>query len=671
MLVNVGWVSENPSPLVPGACKAIPDVSDRIYIYRFAEFELLSAEGELRIGDSSIRLQEKPLRLLMVLLENPQRLVTREQLRERMWDSDTFVDYELGINVAVMKVRDALGDSAENPRFIQTVAKKGYRFLVPVEVRSPELPALTVAASPVVAADPPTAQATSNSAHSVRNPWLIAALAAVVLSAFGLWLFKVETKNPHAGQIHSLAVLPLRNLSPESGQDYFADGITEELITNLAQSLPLRVISRTSVMRYKQTSQPIDQIARELGVEAIVEGAVARSGDRVTVTVQLIDATEDRHLWARKYDRDLRDLLGMEAELSQEIASQVGSTIRAQHIIKTAKSRPIDSQVYELCLLGRFHWNKRTAADLAKSAEYYQRATDRDPNYAPAYAGLANAYALMPAYDSVSVQDSYVKAAAAARHALELDDTLAEAHATLGYIGNNWVPDWTQAEAELRRALELNPNYATAHQWFAFYLVLSDRRTEALAEMELARQLDPLSVIINADQGELLYVARRYEEARVRLHQAIELEPDFGQPHQTLALIDLESGHKSDALKEARAALALDPNDPRTIGEAGYVLAAVGQTADARKLLATLNDMVLRGSAYPVYMALIHMGLGQRSEALDAIVENGNAKIGAGLKCLVLWHVFEELKTDPRYHKLVAKAREIRSSRPSADVSAR
>ena len=598
-------------------------MSDRIY--RFAEFELRSAEGELRAGDSSVRLQEKPLRLLMVLLENPQRLVTREQLRERMWDSDTFVDYELGINVGVKKVRDALGDSAEKPRFIQTIAKKGYRFLLPVAVTDPNGIPSAVSAPQTFPTPPGTDTgrpiASSGSRPFLRWPWMFAALAAGVLAVLGLWLFQIQRKPHQPTQIHSVAVLPLRNLSPDSGQDYFADGITEELITDLAQSLPLRVISRTSVMRYKQTNEPINQIARELGVEAIVEGAVARSGERVTVTIQLINATEDRHLWAQRYDRDLKDLLGMEAELSQEIARQVGGTIRAQHIINTAKSRPIDPRVYELCLLGRFHWNKRTAADLIKSAAYYQQAIDRDPEYAPAYAGLANAYALMPSYGSVDVRDSYVKAAVAARHALALDDTLAEAHATLGLIALNWAPDWLRAEPELRRALELNPSYATAHHWFAFHLIQSERRSEALAEMEAAHQLDPLSAIINADHGELLYSARLYPEARRKLRQAIELEPNFGQPYQTLALIELETGDKADAVKEARAALALDPNNPATMGRAGYVLAACGQTAEATKLLATLNDMVRRGSAYPIHPALIDMGLRQRNEALEMLHE--------------------------------------------------
>jgi TolB-like protein/Tfp pilus assembly protein PilF len=446
-------------------------------------------------------------------------------------------------------------------------------------------------------------------------------------------------------------------LSPDSGQDYLADGITEELITSLAQSLPLRVISRTSVMRYKQSSEPINQIARQLGVEAIVEGAVARSGNQVTVTVQLIDATEDRHLWAQKYRRNLGDLLGMEAELAQQIASQVGGTLSLRHDFKATKPHPVDPQVYELCLLGRFHWNKRTAADLAKSVEYYQQAIERDPTYAPAYAGLANAYALLPQYSNVELQEGNGKAAAAARHALELDETLTEAHATLGFIGlTSWEYDWAQAGQEIRRALELNPNYSSAHHWFAFYLFSLDRRNEALAEMELARQLDPLSAIISADEGQFLYETRRYEEARVRLRQAIELQPDFSQPHETLALVELETGHTSDALKEARSGLALAPSAPRTIGEAGYVLAAAGQSKEARELLESSENTVPKGSAFPTFAALIYMGLGHRKEALDVLETMSNPKTGAGIYGLHQRHILDELRTDPRYQKLVAQA---------------
>lgn len=497
-------------------------------------------------------------------------------------------------------------------------------------------------------------EASANARLSSRLRRALAAVGAVAVLATAMWLFRPQSaKAHHPTQIHSLAVLPLRDLSPESGQEYFSDGITEDVITNLAQSLPIRVISHTSVMRYKQTNQSISQIARELGVEAIIEGGVARVGDRVTVTVQLIDATEDRHLWAQKYDRDVKNLLDVEAEISQEVAAQVGDTLTAQRAIDSSKSRTPDPQVYELCLLGRYHWNKRTAADLAKAAEYYQQAIDRDPNYAPAYAGLANAYALMPVYDSVAVQETYAKATAAARHALELDDTLAEAHAALGIIALN-ARVWEPSGPEFRRALALNPNYATAHHWLAFYLLFMGQTDEALAEIERARQLDPLSAIINADEGEFLYVARRYSEAQVRLRQAIELEPGFDQPHETMALINLETGHLSDALNDANAGLALGSTNPRTLGEAGYVLAVAGHTDEARKLLSTLKNMARHGADEPLFEALIHVGLEERDQAVGALERD--AKI-FGIVGLSQWHAFNQLSTEPRYRKLLAQAK--------------
>lgn len=624
-------------------------------VFRFAEFELNAADGELRSSSSIRRLQEKPLLLLTVLLEHPQCVVTREQLRERMWGNDTFVDYEQGINVAVKKVRDALGDSAETPKFIETIAKKGYRFLLPVDTEERETePPRAVSAQPV---DPPVPNAASSRRHPESRGWTFAVLATAVLCAivFGLVRIQIQRRSTH---VHSIAVLPLRNLSPDSGQEYLADGITEELITDLAQSLPLRVISRTSVMRYRQTTEPIRQIARELDVEAIVEGGVTRSGNRVTVTVQLIDATEDRHLWAQRYDRGVGDLLAMEAELSQEIASKVGATLSAQQLAEIATSRPVDPQAYELCLLGRYHWNKRTPADLAKAVEYFQQAVARDGKYAPAYAGLAIAYAIWPHYDRVEMADSYAKAVVAAHRALELDDNLAEAHATLAFLGLSKTPDWMQTEPEFRRAIELNPNYATAHQWFAFYLVFAGRRNEALAEIERAREIDPLSPSINADEGHFLYGARRYEESKVWLWRAIELAPDLGQPHNTLALIDCETGNSSDGIKEAHAGLALDPNNPRTLGETGYVLAVTGHTAEAKKLLATLEGMVREGSAYPTFPAFIQVGLGRQDEALDTLERTVNSNTGAGLQGLDQWPFFAALNADSRYQKLVARARQ-------------
>jgi TolB-like protein/DNA-binding winged helix-turn-helix (wHTH) protein/tetratricopeptide (TPR) repeat protein len=623
--------------------------------YRFAQFELNFAEGELRGPNSRVRLQDKPLLLLSALLDQPQRLVTREQLRERMWDRRTVVDYEQGINVAIRKVRDALSDSAENPQFIETVTRKGYRFLLPVSVVSGSLEAPAIVGSePGVAANPAAPQPIGAAWPSVwRRGWFWA-VASALLGALGLGLALILIRPRHAVTLHSLAVLPLQDLSPVPGQDYFADGITEELTTNLAQLLSLRVISRSSVMRYKHTVVPIRQIARELGVEAIVEGAVARSGDRVSVTVQLIDATEDRHLWAQTYDRHVADTMALEAELSQTIAAHVSGALNLKHV-ELIDSHAVDPQVHELYLMGRYHWNKRTEADLAKAEEYFQQAATRDPTYAPAYAGLADVYAIWPSYGSLASPDTYAKASAAAHHALALDDSLAEAHATLGYLGLYGSSQWGQSEHEFRRALELNPNYASAHIWFAFYLLFSGRREEALAESERARQLDPLSASINAHEAHLLYAARHFEEAKARAQRAIELGPDLAEPHETLALIALESGQAAEALRQARAALAVEPHTVSVMGVTGYVLDRTGHAAEAQKLLATLQDLGRRGSSPPAFPAMIEIGLGQREQAVDTV--SGMANIDPGLQALAQWHAFDELNTNPRYQKLLTEGR--------------
>jgi TolB-like protein/DNA-binding winged helix-turn-helix (wHTH) protein/Tfp pilus assembly protein PilF len=698
---------------------------------RVARFGLFEADFEQRIltkGGLRVKLQDQPFQVLEMLLERPGELVARDEIQQRLWPADTFVEFDDGLNTAIKKLRAALGDSSDNPRFVETIPRRGYRFLaatkVEISVRSAELaetqetlpsglgpvssksaPALTevpgvVSAdniSPggpnvtikkvkddlngsvedskfiVTAGSGAGAPHAAPGRHLARPGWMLAAVAMAVLFAFGLWFFEFQPRHHDHSEIHSLAVLPLQNLSPDSNQEYFADGITEELITNLAQSLPLRVISRTSIMRYKRTSEPITQIGRELGVEAIVEGSVLRSGDRVAVTVQLIDAREDRHLWAQRYDRKLGDLMGMEEDLSLEIAKQIGG--RLSHEVNAASlSHPVDLQVYELCLLGRYHWNKRSGPNLAKSIEYFQQAIDRDPSYAPAYAGLANAYALLSSYDSVGMRESYAKAAAAAHRALELDDSLAEPHATLGFIAiGDETADFMQAGQEFRRALELNPNLATAHHWFAFHLFFSDQPDKALAEIEQARQLDPLSAIINADEGHFLYAVKRYQEAKTRLQRAIELDPGLGQPHESLALIDIAEGDTGDALREAHTGLALDRANPRTMAEAGYVFAATGHTDEAGKLLATLNDLVRRSLTTPVFEAFINIGLGQRSAAVQALEESTNPNLGGRVAGLGQWLFFDELDGDPRYQRFLAesKAKMFRPSSPASPPQAR
>ncbi len=589
-----------------------------------------------------------------------------------MWDSRTVVNFEQGINVAMKKVRDALGENAENPRLIETIAKKGYRFRVPVEIvfaRGDEPEGIHA----LLPAAPALGISESRAPSARRLPGLVfrgvfISTMTLAVAAVGFGVLNAKLGRPRAApHFASLAVLPLQNLSPDAGQDYFVDGITEEIITAIAQSLPIRVISRTSVMQYRHTDMPITQIARELGVDAIVEGSVARSGDRVTVTVQLIDAAADRHLWAQKYDRRLADILLVEAELSRTIASQIHSTLTARQIA-LPEPGPVDPTVYELCLLGRYHWNKRTAADFVKAEDYFRQAIARDSNYAPAYAGLADVYAMAPSYSSTSIESGAAKATAEANRALALNDDLAEAHATLGFIHLATLSEWSNSEAEFRKAIEIDPNYANAHHWLAYDLFFFGRTDEALVEIARARQLDPLSAVTNADEGTFLYAARRFGDAITRLQRAIELDPKFGQPHASLALLKLARGDSVDALREARPALALDPDNPRTMGEVGYVMASTGETGHARELLAKLRSLAHNGSSFTTSPAMIEIGLGQEDQAVDTLrdllVEL--TQLGLGMGSLAQWHAFDSLPENARYRELVAQTAQLPTLRPGA-----
>ena len=618
--------------------------------YRFGEFELNVAEGELRTRSSVVRLQQKPLLLLISLLESPQRVVTRDQLRQTLWGSETFVDHEQGINVAIKKVRDALGDSVENPRLVETLAKKGYRFLLPVEVVGGE-----TAQDTHSGAQNGLAAAGANTPDK-REPyfhwgWILAGVAAVVLATLGIWLFRVEAKSHNAINVNSLAVLPLQDLSPDPGQEYLADGITEELITSLAQALPLRVISRTSVMRYKQTNEPITQIARELGVDAIVEGAVVRGQNRVKVTVQLIDATKDRHLWAQSYDRNLGDFLGMEAELSREIARQIGNNLSLRPQI-SANSRVVAPEVYELYLKGRFFWNKRTDQGMKKAAEYFQQAIDRDPNYAPAYVGLADCYEFNEP-PTLPPESLAVKTKQMAKRALELDQSLGEAHATLGLISQNFDRDWGGAETEYRRAIELNPNYATAHQWYGEHLALRGRFDEGLEEMKIARDLDPLSLVIIKDMGEVYYAARKYDQAIGFYRKALDMDSHFILARRYLAMAYLQKREFSSAIAELETVTQEEEN-PDTMAELAYAYALSGRREEAEKVLHDLKGISERRSTQAFDYALIYTGLGNNDKAFEWLERARREHAGplAGLGVDPRW---DSLRADHRFADLMGR----------------
>jgi TolB-like protein/DNA-binding winged helix-turn-helix (wHTH) protein/Tfp pilus assembly protein PilF len=533
-------------------------------VVRFGTYEVSLQSGEVRRAGMRIRVQQQPMKLLEILLERPGEVVSREELRGRVWTNESFGDFDQALNIAIAKLRTALEDSAENPRFIETLPKRGYRFIADVSVvdgarpkKSPapagELPGLDEASqekkigagSETLGGGLTPVPVAAKSRPRMRHRGIFGLALVLGLSILAVWLFRSPGRAPTG--IRSLAVLPLDNLSGDASQGYFADGMTDELITDLSQISALRVISRTSVMVYKGARKPLPQIARELNVDAVVEGTVLRSGDKVRITAQLIDASTDKHLWSQSYEGELRDTLALQNRVAGAIADQIRINLTPQEQAALKNVKVVNPEAYQSYLKGRYFWNKRTADGLKVALAYFNQAIEEDPKYAQAYSGLADTYALLGdwQYAVMTPTEAFPKAKAAAIKALELDNTLGEAHNSLAFILDGFDWDLDSGGKEFRRAIELNPGYATAHHWYAWHLSLLGRYNEAIAEMRKAENLDPLSLIINADLAELLVLAHSYDESIRQSRKTIEMDPNFALARNQLAQAYLQR-HKYD-----------------------------------------------------------------------------------------------------------------------------
>ncbi len=479
---------------------------------RFENYELDTCAGELRTDNQRIHLQGQPLQVLLLLLDRAADVVTREEFRSKLWPADTFVDFDDGLNHAVRKLREALGDRAEEPRFIETVPKRGHRFIAPVDGR----------AGLRGASGRPQGTPLQRHKLALGIAGVAVVVAAVVLTMNvaglrGRFLRVIGARHGSTvPKIESIAVMPLQNLSGDPEQEYFADGLTDELITDLGKISSLRVISQTSVMRYKGTRKPLPEIARELNVDAVVEGTVERSGSRVRITADLLYAPTDQHLWAEVYESDLQDVLTLQDEVASAIASQIQTRLTPQERARFTHARPVNPEAHDAYLKGLYFWNLRTEQNLKKGIEYFQQAIEKDPAYALAYVGLADSYIVLGEHGAMASRDAFPRAKAASRKALELDETLGEAHTSLGAAKADYDWDWAGAEEEFKRGIALNPNYATGHHWYADYLSAMGRHKEAIAEIERAQELDPLSFMIDTAVGNLFFFARRYDEAAVQ-----------------------------------------------------------------------------------------------------------------------------------------------------------
>jgi TolB-like protein/DNA-binding winged helix-turn-helix (wHTH) protein/Flp pilus assembly protein TadD len=634
-------------------------------VVRFGTYEVSFQSGDVRKSGLRIRVQQQPMKLLEILLEHPGEIVTREELRSRVWPNESFGDFDQALNISIGKLRSALGDSAENPRFIETLPKRGYRFIADVSVIDAD--ACPRRQEPL-SGDLPTTDPglkikdVGSAVAPKRRLWptrsVIGALALIIiitiitLSILSVW--RLRSRAPASTGIRSIAVLPLENLSGDASQSYFADGMTDELITDLAQISALRVISRTSVMVYKGARKPLPQIARELNVDAVVEGTVLRSGDQVRITAQLIEAATDKHLWSQSYEGELRDTLALQNRVASAIADQIRINLTPQEQAALKNVKVVNPDAYESYLKGRYFWNKRTADGLKVALAYFKQAIEEDPKYAQAYSGLADTYALLGdwQYAVMTPKEAFPKAKAAAIKALELDNTLGEAHNSLAFVLDGFDWDFDSAGKEFQRGIELSPGYATAHHWYAWHVSLLGRYDEAIAEMRKAQNLDPLSLIINADLAEVLVLAHSYEESIQQSRKTIEMDPNFALAHNQLAQAYLQKHMYDEAVAELQQAVKLSGNSPTCMANLARAYVASGKRNEAVKLLGDLKKRSNPGYSNASEIAMIYASLGDTDQAMNWLEKGYEERFNPGV---LLRPGFDPLRSDPRFQNLLRR----------------
>jgi TolB-like protein/DNA-binding winged helix-turn-helix (wHTH) protein/Tfp pilus assembly protein PilF len=642
---------------------------------RFGVFEVNLQARELRKHGTRVRLSGHTFEILALLLERPGEIVTREQLRARLWPADTFVDFEHGLNTLIRKLRAALGDSPESPRYIETLPRVGYRFVAPIETNGKQTVKQADVGANVSLPPTPVAPQRSGETAAFRN-WVSSvgkfALVALVLIGVALVFNVVKPRERLLAPLHpsseparttilttnpsrSIAVLPLENLSGDQEQDYFAEGMTDELTTDLAQFQGLRVISRTSAMHYKGTNKTAQQIGKELDVGTLIEGTVEREGERIRIRAQLIDSLTDRHLWAKSYDREFKDVLALQSEIARDIVEQIRGNVASIQSSRSAVARSVDAEAYEDYLKGRYFWNKRTKGGFRAAIEYFQAAIRKDPSYAAAYAGLADSYLLIGGYGFEEQKDSQSRAKAAALKALRIDNQLAEAYTSLALISEQSDWNWAEAEQDFKRAIQLNPNYAVAHHWYGDgYLAAVGKTDEAIAELRKAHELDPLSVIIATDLAKRLCFAGNYDEGMEQFRRILEIDPNFVQAHYFLSQVYELKGLFPEAIAEAKK--IKPPEDvPYTLGQLGRIYALQGRKREAYAIV----DQFLRLSkgtyVDPADIAKIYIALGEKDAAfvwLERAFEQHSPAMN-GLKCDRLY--YDPIRSDPRFVALMRR----------------
>jgi TolB-like protein/DNA-binding winged helix-turn-helix (wHTH) protein/Flp pilus assembly protein TadD len=575
---------------------------------RFGLFEVDLRAGELRRNGAKIKLQEQPFRFLVILLQHPGEIVTREELREQLWPVDTFVDFDHSLNAAVKRLRDALGESAESPVYIETLARRGYRFIQPIQ-------SITTEPSPLGASP-----RTSRKVHLHPAIYAVIGIGFAVALLLGAYLREGREHRNAATKkrIESLAVLPFENLSRDPEQEYFSDGMTDALIADLSKIHPLRIISRTSTVHYKGTKKSLPEIARELNVDAVIEGSVLRSGQRVRINVELIEADSDRHLWADSYDRELGDILKLHGEVAQAIAKQVRIQLAPEEQARFRATPTVNQAAYEDYLRASFYLNGAPNYESLKMArQLFESSVQKDPTFALAYAGLAGSYLTLGMQRRIPPQDAYRHGGELIHKALELDEMLPEAHSSLGEMTWQYEWNWQNAEREFQRALELNPSCMWAHESLGWFLSWSGRRDEALAEFARMRELDPAFPMRYEDLSGLHYHLREYRDLVNVSQKGVMLNPGEWSSHYFLGSGYLGLGRKSEAISEFQKAVELSQADSDPVASLAYTYAVAGKGSDAQKILEDLKLKSKTSYVSPYMIGVIWSGLGNKDQAFE------------------------------------------------------
>lgn len=617
---------------------------------RFARFELNLQTGELRQDGVAIRLQPQPTLILTLLASRPGSLVTREEIQQRIWGTETFIDFDTGLNSAIRQIRHALKDDTEAPRFIETVPRRGYRFLAPIE--KIENNGTAPAVQPLLTPDRSDVPATKPRMWW-RSRWILAGggVALVALLVVAIWLAMFRA---HGEAIDSVAVLPFINASNDLDTEYLSDGITETLIRQLSQIPRLRVMARSTVFRYKGSKIDPQKVGRDLNVRTVLTGRVLQRGETLTISMELMDVRDGSQLWGRQYNRKLTDTLAMQEDIAREVTDKLRLRLAGAEEKRLSAHATENAEAYQLYLKGRYYWNKRTPEAIQKAIESFQHAIEKDPGYALAYAGLADCYHVP--VNPLLPKEKMMLAKAAATRALQLDDTLVEAHTTLARVLFAYDWDWLAAEKEFKRALELNPRYAPAHQWYGGYLSSTGRFPEADAEKKRALELEPLSLAINFEMGLASYFSRNYDQAIDQFQKTLELDANFPPPHTFLAAAYEQKGMLKEATAASQKAVTVTQGPPRALAMAGlaHIYATSGRKAEALKILAELQRLSEHTYVPATDMALIYVGLGDKGKAFAGL-DKAYEEHAFTLSNLKVEPRFDPLRSDPRFADLLRR----------------